>query len=294
MVTQLGLEYLKKVEDEIRDTIIKQMVAQKIEVDNETIDTDNDYGKITDFQFINNNIKAPYVCRTCNHNSKYGCKSDYHGSITHYMQNVQQHCNDIQLKYKEFFISATVYRTIDDKTHTLPNANSECRSIICTGCWVILCTNYCNIYELLFELKSSSGFLRPNISVKCIQKTNVVLNKVLINIIKSVPNCIDSLPMYEFYKTLSENITKYWSSEYFGNHAIKYESTCVELQEVKTQCKTLQDTVDAKTQENLELKRKIEQLEKQISDVELFKNCMATLQQHIRQPILPQIGNPIL
>ncbi len=83
-----------------------------------------------------------------------------------------------------------------------------------------------------------------------------------------------------------------------GNYAVKVEQICDELRYAKRRLMSAISDLYVDVNENVSLKQENEELKKQLADVEMFKQCIAMMQQsnHVAD-VTPtsqtQIGEPL-
>ena len=319
---------IKKLEDDIRNNVIQQLTSNNLI-------TDNEYGKMTDDDiklFMESHKKNFTQTKECK-----GCLNRRDGSYHNIYYNYNNTIIDTNTKAlysflntiiqteKEYIIHIQMMNMIRYCNQTY-DGNNRCGDYH-NNLKLLVWTNKCNLY-----IYSSYG---PQ---KVIY--NMLLNKIFIDIIKSfmsfitITTDISGQSVYskeisnqfeqfeKIHKVIAELVKKYWSSELFGNHAIKYERTYNELQNIICENKELRDTLAAKnyeisnltnkkdelksdisdwqqllnvkTTEITNLKNQNEELKKQLAELEMFKRCMQMVQSQTRstQP-LTSVDSPV-
>ena len=225
---------LRQLEDDIRNKIIQNMSSS----------VDEEYGKINDSLCDINFCKSigqycRQLCRRCDGN--YSVIPSKMSEI-----NIKKIIGALNLNKIEYVIHYAIIFNCKIVEH-----NGKYTISYSSGSYeLILCTNLCNI----FSITDRDPELNI-INVEQIIVTNIQLNPIFIDIIKSMSNEYhnDNTPK-NICQVISNNIKKYWGTEQLYT-----------------------DHLEAK-KEIESLKLELEQAKKELQDVEMFRQCMNMVQ----------------
>ena len=226
---------------------------------------DDEYGKINDSLCDINFCQL--IGRYCQQYSQTGVIPAKMSKI-----NIKKIIGDLNLNQKEYIIH---YAIIFNYRTTEHHGSHNLRIRYSSGSYeLILCTNLCNIYSITDRDPELNI-----INVEQIIVTNIQLNPIFIDIIKSMSNEYrnDNTPK-NICQVISNNIKKYWGTEQFGSYALKFEQLYTDHLEAKKEIDNAKKEINDAKKEIESLKLELEQAKKELQDVEMFRQCMNMVQ----------------
>lgn len=304
------MEVSKKMEDDIRNNVINNIGGENLYVENYgklnfeanfKVDVDNAHRcsfdniyslRINDKSinlkekicYLDNYLKQLYV-------EKLGYSMQYNPIMRKH--SIEKVFNEISCKLSrtEYIINigAFIYTSSEEY-------KDRCFHVIGEKAEVVFITNMCNFY--IFE---NDQYCRPHprtaeegefkFSNQSIF-TNVILNKIFIDLLKSIPMTLNTIvnkcginncqqnqennidKIKNLFKIISENVKTYWGDKHFGNYALKFEEREKFHQEAKKQLSDKNAQLKDKNAKINELEMENEKLKKELGQLQELKTCL--------------------
>jgi hypothetical protein len=192
--------------------------------------------------------------------------------------NIDNFIKTIKLSKDEYIISLKILNiTRDDYDN-----NRYCTKVIKTFD-IFVCTNMCNFH--LYSLRKE----HPNGGIWTMcggahKKTNILMNKIMIDIVKDIPcyinhhnynNPLSTIEDFQrIFETISHNVETYWGNNNFGNYSLNFEERTRELHEKVRDLDIAKNEITSLKEDMRKVNNENECLKKQIEELQMFKKCL--------------------
>ena len=161
---------------------------------------------------------------------------------------------------------------------------------------IMFITNKCNVLKCNYWKNSNPSQYKWVFNMTDIIKTDILLNKIFIDIIKtnsyiqfidrarSVTNNYNIMPYINKYKVVSDIVKQYWASNNIGNIKLKLADTENELEKANNNIVNLNKQIDTKDIEINKLQSQNNDLHRQLEELEQFQKCLQMVSTQIRKP----------